>query len=77
MRRNGFRRSLRVVSEWVTRRRRAEKTGPKQPRLRPIGPDCREANWGMAGALGLFLLVPTTVLYIVYSRLSRTLLVQT
>ncbi|QEL24367.1 ABC transporter permease [Bosea sp. F3-2] len=35
------------------------------------------ANWGMAGALGLFLLVPTTVLYIVYSRLSRTPLVQT
>lgn len=30
------------------------------------------ANWGMAGALGLFLLVPTTVLYIVYGRLSRT-----
>lgn len=35
------------------------------------------ANWGMAGALGLFLLVPTTVLYIVYNRLSRTPLVQT
>lgn len=35
------------------------------------------ANWGMAGALGLFLLVPTTVLYIVYGRLSRTPLVQT
>lgn len=35
------------------------------------------ANWGMAGALGLFLLVPTTMLYIVYSRLSRTPLVQT
>lgn len=35
------------------------------------------ANWGMAGALGLFLLAPTTVLYIVYSRLSRTPLVQT
>jgi putative spermidine/putrescine transport system permease protein len=34
------------------------------------------ANWGMAGALGLFLLVPTTVLYIVYGRLSRTPLVQ-
>jgi len=34
------------------------------------------ANWGMAGALGLFLLVPTTLLYIVYSRLSRTPLVQ-
>lgn len=30
------------------------------------------ANWGMAGALGLFLLIPTTVLYIVYGRLSRT-----
>jgi putative spermidine/putrescine transport system permease protein len=29
----------------------------------------------MAGALGLFLLVPTTVLYIVYNRLSRTPLV--
>ncbi len=35
------------------------------------------ANWGMAGALGLFLLVPTMVLYIVYGRLSRTPLVQT
>ena len=35
------------------------------------------ANWGMAGALGLFLLVPTTVLYIAYSRLSRTPLGQT
>lgn len=35
------------------------------------------ANWGMAGALGIFLLVPTTVLYIVYGRLSRTPLVQT
>jgi len=35
------------------------------------------ANWGMAGALGLFLLVPTTVLYILYGRLSRTPLVQT
>jgi putative spermidine/putrescine transport system permease protein len=34
------------------------------------------ANWGMAGALGLFLLVPTTVLYIVYGRLSRMPLVQ-
>jgi putative spermidine/putrescine transport system permease protein len=30
------------------------------------------ANWGMAGALGIFLLVPTTVLYLVYGRLSRT-----
>lgn len=35
------------------------------------------ANWGMAAALGLFLLVPTTVLYILYGRLSRTPLVQT
>lgn len=35
------------------------------------------ANWGMAGALGLFLLVPTTALYIVYGRLSRTPPVQT
>lgn len=35
------------------------------------------ANWGMAAALGLFLLVPTTVLYIVYGRLSRTPPVQT
>jgi putative spermidine/putrescine transport system permease protein len=35
------------------------------------------ANWGVAGALGLFLLVPTMVLYIAYSRLSRTPLVQT
>lgn len=35
------------------------------------------ANWGMAAALGLFLLVPTMVLYIVYGRLSRTPLVQT
>ena len=34
------------------------------------------ANWGMAGALGLFLLVPTMVLYLVYGRLSRTPLVQ-
>lgn len=30
------------------------------------------ANWGMAGALGIFLLVPTIVLYLVYGRLSRT-----
>lgn len=30
------------------------------------------ANWGMAGALGLVLLVPTTVLYLVYGRLTRT-----
>jgi putative spermidine/putrescine transport system permease protein len=30
------------------------------------------ANWGMAGALGLFLLVPTTALYLVYGRLART-----
>ncbi|WP_182083985.1 ABC transporter permease [Aureimonas sp. ME7] len=29
------------------------------------------ANWGMAGALGLILLVVTTVLYVVYGRLSR------
>ncbi|WP_370880117.1 ABC transporter permease [Labrys monachus] len=34
------------------------------------------ANWGMAGALGIFLLVPTTVLYLVYGRLSRTPMVQ-
>ncbi len=30
------------------------------------------ANWGMAGALGLILLAVTTVLYLVYGRLSRT-----
>jgi len=30
------------------------------------------ANWGMAGALGLILLVVTTVLYLVYGRLSRS-----
>lgn len=30
------------------------------------------ANWGMAGALGLILLVVTTVLYFVYGRLSRS-----
>lgn len=30
------------------------------------------ANWGMAGALGLILLTVTTVLYLVYGRLSRT-----
>lgn len=29
------------------------------------------ANWGMAGALGLILLVVTTILYLVYGRLSR------
>ena len=29
------------------------------------------ANWGMAGALGLILLVVTTALYLVYGRLSR------
>lgn len=29
------------------------------------------ANWGMAGALGLILLVTTTALYLVYGRLSR------
>ncbi|NDV88506.1 ABC transporter permease subunit [Aurantimonas aggregata] len=29
------------------------------------------ANWGMAGALGLILLAITTVLYLVYGRLSR------
>lgn len=34
------------------------------------------ANWGMAAALGLFLLVPTTILYIVYGRLARAPLVQ-
>ncbi|MBN9064607.1 MAG: transposase [Rhizobiales bacterium] len=31
MRRNGFRGSLRVVSEWATRRRRAEKTDASSP----------------------------------------------
>jgi putative spermidine/putrescine transport system permease protein len=30
------------------------------------------ANWGMAGALGLILLVVTTLLYFVYGRLSRS-----
>ncbi|GGE12682.1 ABC transporter permease [Aureimonas endophytica] len=30
------------------------------------------ANWGMAGALGLILLVVTTLLYLVYGRLSRS-----
>ncbi|BDA84202.1 ABC transporter permease [Aureimonas sp. SA4125] len=30
------------------------------------------ANWGMAGALGLILLVVTTILYLVYGRLSRS-----
>jgi len=30
------------------------------------------ANWGMAGALGLILLVTTTALYLVYGRLSRS-----
>ncbi|SHI41503.1 putative spermidine/putrescine transport system permease protein [Aureimonas altamirensis DSM 21988] len=29
------------------------------------------ANWGMAGALGIILLVVTTLLYVVYNRLSR------
>lgn len=29
------------------------------------------ANWGMAGALGIILLVVTTLLYLVYNRLSR------
>ncbi|KQT54298.1 ABC transporter permease [Aureimonas sp. Leaf454] len=29
------------------------------------------ANWGMAGALGLILLVVTTILYLIYGRLSR------
>ena len=29
------------------------------------------ANWGMAGALGLILLIATTILYAVYGRLSR------
>lgn len=29
------------------------------------------ANWGMAGALGLILLAVTTILYLVYGRLSR------
>ncbi len=30
------------------------------------------ANWGMAGALGLILLVVTTLLYLLYGRLSRS-----
>ncbi|PZX16480.1 putative spermidine/putrescine transport system permease protein [Palleronia aestuarii] len=30
------------------------------------------ANWGMAGALGLILLAATTILFIVYGRLSRS-----
>ncbi|WP_207461733.1 ABC transporter permease [Azospirillum sp. SYSU D00513] len=30
------------------------------------------ANWGMAGALGLILLTVTTLLYLVYGRLSRS-----
>jgi putative spermidine/putrescine transport system permease protein len=30
------------------------------------------ANWGMAGALGLVLLVMTMLLYAVYSRLSQS-----
>ncbi|RIY02731.1 ABC transporter permease [Aureimonas flava] len=30
------------------------------------------ANWGMAGALGLILLAATTILYLLYGRLSRT-----
>lgn len=30
------------------------------------------ANWGMAGALGLILLVVTTILYLVYGRLARS-----
>jgi putative spermidine/putrescine transport system permease protein len=30
------------------------------------------ANWGMAGALGLILLLVTTVLYVVYGRLSQS-----
>jgi putative spermidine/putrescine transport system permease protein len=30
------------------------------------------ANWGMAGALGIILLVVTTVLYLIYGRLSRS-----
>jgi putative spermidine/putrescine transport system permease protein len=30
------------------------------------------ANWGMAGALGLILLAVTTILYLVYGRLSRS-----
>jgi putative spermidine/putrescine transport system permease protein len=30
------------------------------------------ANWGMAGALGLILLIVTTGLYIVYGRLSQS-----
>ena len=30
------------------------------------------ANWSMAGALGLILLVVTTLLYFLYGRLSRS-----
>jgi putative spermidine/putrescine transport system permease protein len=30
------------------------------------------ANWGMAGALGLILLLVTTLLYLVYGRLSQS-----
>jgi putative spermidine/putrescine transport system permease protein len=30
------------------------------------------ANWGLAGALGLILLVATTVLYIIYGRFSTS-----
>lgn len=30
------------------------------------------ANWPMAGALGLILLVITTALYLIYGRLTRT-----
>lgn len=30
------------------------------------------ANWGMAGSLGLILLVVTTILYLIYGRLSRS-----
>jgi putative spermidine/putrescine transport system permease protein len=30
------------------------------------------ANWGLAGALGLILLVVTTILYLIYGRLSKS-----
>jgi putative spermidine/putrescine transport system permease protein len=30
------------------------------------------ANWGLAGALGLILLLVTTILYLVYGRLSKS-----
>jgi putative spermidine/putrescine transport system permease protein len=30
------------------------------------------ANWGLAGALGLILLLVTTILYLIYGRLSKS-----